>query len=103
MYAEHPACVIFTQCESNESIVAVLPSLAILLYKEKIIDDMPLPTTGEGSVLLKAVKNAICADYHNLEKFAEILTELKDKSIGQSLLDEYSEFYTNNNCLIFVY
>lgn len=53
---------------------------------------MLVPTTGEGSVLLKAVKDAVCTDYHNLEKFAEILKESQNTlSVGHSLLDEYSE------------
>ena len=91
LYVEHPACVIFTQC-SNECIVAALPSLAILLHKEKIIDEILVPTTAE--VLLKAMKKAVCADYHNLGKFAEILKELQNtSSVGQSLMDEYSESF----------
>ena len=98
LYTEHPACAIFKQCESNECILAALPSLAILLYKEKIIGEMLLPTTGE--VLLKAVKEAVCADHHNLEKFAGILTE-KDKSTGKFLLHEYSEHSNMFNVLFY--
>ena len=50
---------------------------------------MLVPT---GEVLLKAVKEAVCADYHNLGKFAEILKKSQNiSSVGQSLLDEYSE------------
>uniref|UniRef100_A0A1X7SVX1 Uncharacterized protein n=1 Tax=Amphimedon queenslandica TaxID=400682 RepID=A0A1X7SVX1_AMPQE len=87
---KHPACVIFTaQCESCDSnkavVVAALPYLAIFLYKEKIIDEMLVPT---GEVLLKAVKEAVCADYHNLGKFGMILAA-DSKSIGHFLLDEY--------------
>ena len=90
LYVEHPACVVFTQCESNECIVAALPSLAILLNKVQIIGTMLVPT---GEVLLKAVKDAVCVDYHNLEKFAGILRELQNtSSIGKSLLHEYSKF-----------
>ena len=47
----------------------VLPGLAALLFKEGIIPEMALPTTAP--VLLNALKDAICADYHNLEKFNE--------------------------------
>ena len=92
---EHPACVIFTaHCESNESVVAALPCLAILLCTEKIIDEMLVPTTGEGSALLEAVKKSVCSDYHNLEKFATILMQ-SVTSVAASMLKEYSEF--NNN------
>ena len=91
---EHPACVIFTQCESNQSVMDVLPELAALLFIERIIPKMALPTTAP--VLLNALKDAICADYHNLEKFATILMRLNPViSIAQSMLEEYSESYTS--------
>ena len=98
MYAfiEHPACVIFTKWESNECIVDVLPRLAILLHKEKIIVEMLLPITGE--VLLKAVKDSVCFDYHNLKKFATILMRLNAQSVTSvavSMLKDYSEFSNN--------
>ena len=81
-----------------------LPRLAILLYKEKIISEMVIPTTEEASsVLLKAVKEAVCADYHNLEKFALILKEVESQpviSIACSLLEDYSEFTCTQHCLM---
>ena len=40
---EHPACVIFTQCDSNQLVVEVLPWLAMTLYLERIISEMVLP------------------------------------------------------------
>ena len=56
-----------------------------------------LPTIAP--VLLNALKDAICADYHNLEKFATILMQLNTHpsviSIAQSMLEEYSELYTS--------
>ena len=70
-----------------------LPQLAIFLYKEKIIAEMVIPTTEEvSSVLLKAVKEAVCADYHNLEKLIYILKESSQLTIANSLLVDYSEF-----------
>ena len=95
LYIEHPACIIFAQCESNQSVVDFLPRLAILLYKEKIIAEMVIPTAEEASVLLKAVKEAVCADYRNLKKFAAILKKLESQpviSMAFSLLEDYSEF-----------
>ena len=91
---EHPACVIFAQCELNQSVVDCLPQLAILLYKEKVIAEMVIPTTEEASsVLLKAVKEAVCADYHNLEKFIYILKKsVSQVAMANSLLEDYSEF-----------
>ena len=89
---EHPACVIFLQCESNQSVVDYLPQLAILLYKEKIISEMVIPTEEVSLVLLKAVKEAVCADYHNLEKFIHILKESSHLTMANSLLEDYSEF-----------
>ena len=56
---------------------------------------MLVPTTGEGSVLLKVVKEAVCADYHNLEKFATVLMRLNAQSVTSvavSMLQDYSEF-----------
>ena len=72
-----------------------LPRLAILLYKEKIVAEMVIPTTEEASsVLLKAAKEAVCADYHNLKKFAAILKKSVLQpvvSVACSLLEDYSE------------
>ena len=74
----------------------VLPWLAVPLYLERIISEMVLPTTSP--VLLNVLKDAICADYHNLEKFATILMQLNSQPvilIAQSMLEEYSELYTS--------
>ena len=69
----------------------VLPGLAALLFKEGIIPMMVLPTTAP--VLLNALKDAICADYHNLEKFIYILKELAPQvATANSFLEDYSEF-----------
>ena len=81
-----------------------LPRLAILLYKEKIIAEMVVPTTEEASsVLLKEVKEAVCADYHNLKKFAAILKEVESQpvvSMACSLLEDYSEFTCTQHSLL---
>ena len=55
---------------------------------------MVIPTTEEASsVLLKAVKDAVCADYHNLEKFIYILNKLASQvAMANSLLEDYSGF-----------
>ena len=58
---------------------------------------MVVPTTAEASsVLLKAVKEAVCADYHNLEKFIYVLRKLVSQvAMANSLLKDYSEFIHN--------
>ena len=53
---------------------------------------MVIPTEEVSSVLLKAVKEAVCADYHNLEKLIYILKESSQLTIANSLLEDYSEF-----------
>ena len=54
---------------------------------------MVILTAEASSVLLKAVKEAVCADYHNLEKFIYILKELVSQvATANSLLEDYSEF-----------
>ena len=55
---------------------------------------MVVPTSAEtSSVPLKAVKEAVCADYHNLEKLIYILKELVSQvAMANSLLEDYSEF-----------
>ncbi|XP_019857168.1 PREDICTED: uncharacterized protein MAL8P1.12-like isoform X2 [Amphimedon queenslandica] len=90
---KHPACVIFSRCKSDQSIVNSLPQLAILLHKEKIIVEQIVPK--EVSALLIEVKDAICADYRNLEKFIFILMKLNNEpvtSIADSMLKEYINF-----------
>ena len=55
---------------------------------------MVIPTAEASSVLLKAVKEAVCADYHNLEKFTAVLRKLESQpviSMAFSLLEDYSE------------
>ena len=92
-YIEHPACVIFAQCESNQSVVDCLPQLALFLRNERLIVEMIIPTAEASSVLLKAVKEAVCADYHNLEKFIYVLKKLVSQvAMANSLLEDYSEF-----------
>ena len=57
---------------------------------------MVFPTTVP--VLLNALKDAICSNYHNLEKFATILMQLNSQPVillAQSMLEEYSELYTS--------
>ena len=57
---------------------------------------MLVPTIGE--VLIEAVKESVCSDYHNLKKFATILMRLNSQSVtpvAVSMLNDYSEF--NNN------
>ena len=81
-----------------------LPQLALFLRNEKLIAEMVIPTTEEASsVLLKAVKDAVCADYHNLKKFAAILIKLETQvATANSLLEDFSEFIHNyyNYCII---
>ena len=96
LYIEHPACVIFAQCESNQSVVDCLPQLALFLCNEKLIAEMVILTAEASSVLLKAIKEAVCADYHNLEKFIYVLKELESQvATANSLLEDYSEFIHN--------
>ena len=71
-----------------------LPQLALFLRNEKLIAEMVILTADASSVLLKAVKEAVCADYHNLMKFATILKKLESQpviSMAFSLLEDYSE------------
>ena len=81
-----------------------LPRLATLLYKEEIVAEMVIPTVKEASsVLLKAVKEAVCADYHNLKKFATILKQSESQpviSVACSLLEDYSEFTCTKHSLL---
>ena len=66
-----------------------LPKLALFLRNEKLI---AAETEEASSVLLKEVKEAVCADYHNLKKFAAILMKLQPVvPIAHSLLENYSE------------
>ena len=77
----------------------VLPGLATLLHKAII----GIPTEEVSSVLLKAVKEAVCADYHNLKKFAAILKLSESQpvvSMAWSLLEDYSEFTCLQHCLM---
>ena len=71
-----------------------LPRLALFLRNERLISEMIIPTAEASSVLLKAVKEAVCADYHNLEKFTAVLRKLESQpvvSMAFSLLEDYSE------------
>ena len=69
----------------------ILPRIVEFLYKEKIIGKM-LPPTVEVQLLLKEVKQAVCADYQNLEKFATILCEVEiTLSVGRAIMKEYGK------------
>ena len=64
---------------------------------------MVIPTTEKASVLLKAVKEAVCAEHHNLKKFAAILKLSESQpviSVAWSLLEDYSEFTLHSTLLM---
>lgn len=96
---EHPACAIFARYASAQSLVEALPQLSIKLCKEGVIrDSILLPLRGNEKVILKAVKDGICADYHNLEKLATVLQKMEHTEvIGNVMMDDYGEF---NDALI---
>ena len=51
-----------------------------------------LPPTVEVQLLLKEVKQAVCADYQNLEKFATILHKFHiNLSVGSAIMKEYGK------------
>lgn len=86
----HPACCILQQYISDQSIVAALPRLVLFLYAEGIISKMLLPTATEK--LQSDLKESICADYHNLEKFAVILQQLlSTEAIGTVIRKDYGK------------
>lgn len=84
--------MIFARYQSDESVVEALPQLVMFLYKEKIIGEMLLPTTGGAQLLLREVKQAVCADYRNLEKFAIILLKFSiTLTVGSAIMKEYGK------------
>ena len=69
----------------------ILPRIVEFLYNEKIIGEM-LPPTVEVRLLLKEVKQAVCADYQNLEKFATILCKFEiTLPAGRAIMKEYGK------------
>ena len=93
VYTEHPACNIFARYESNHCIIESIPQLALFLYKEKMIGEMIVSVTG-GAQIMMEVKEAICANHSNLEKFAVILKKsdiTMCRSIAGDIKEEFSK------------
>ena len=88
----HPACCILQKYLSNQSILAALSQLAILLHEERVVGTIILPKTGAEEKILSAVQDSVCADYHNLEKFGAILQQLPTtSSIGTMIRKDYGK------------
>ena len=67
-----------------------MPKVVLFLHKENIIGEIMLPATAE--VLMNAVEESVCADHHNLKKFAAILRKSSSTvSVGNAIDDEYSK------------
>ena len=89
---EHPACAIFATYESNHCIIETVPQLALFLYKEKMIGEMMVSDGGTHQIMME-VKEAICADHSNLEKFAAILKRsFITMSIAEDIIEKYSKY-----------
>ena len=89
---EHPACKILACHSAQQSLIAALPQLVIVLYLAKLIKEMILPTTMQGEALLVQIKEAVCNDYLKLEAFAVILCKLNvTADIGIAIMKEYSK------------
>lgn len=82
--------MIFTRYQANRSVLDILPQIVQLLCNEVIGKTLPL--TVKVQLLLKEVKQAVCADYQNLEKFATILCEVEiTLSVGRAIREEYGK------------
>ena len=69
-----------------------LPQLALYLNKEGIIGEMVVPTNGSNEKLISAIKDSICADKQNLEKFAIVLQNLSSTAeAGILIRKDYSK------------
>ena len=79
----------------NQSVRKALPLFAMLLFREDIIDEVPLNVqcTPEGAMsLLEEVQKSVCDNHDNLKKFASILKEYKcTAKVGRTLLKKYSK------------
>ena len=92
LFIGHPACKILACHSAEQSLIAALPQLVILLHVAKLVKAMILPTNIQGEVLLIEIKEAVCNDYLKLEAFAVILCKCKATvEIGNSILKEYSK------------
>lgn len=95
----HPACAIFGHYELDHSIIKALPQVAELLNKNGII---ATPLVASEQVLLARIKDSVCADHHNLEKFAGILQQLKSTQvIGSDIMNDYSKCLSSTNIIIY--
>ena len=91
---EHPACKILACHSAQQSFLAALPQLVILLHVAKLIKEMILPTNVQGEALLIEIKEAVCIEYQKLQTFAEILHKFKvTANIGNAIRKEYSKYY----------
>lgn len=69
--------------------VKALPQLAELLYKDGVITT---PHVASEQIILAKIKDSVCADHHNLEKFAVILKQLETTAaIGSDIMNDYSK------------
>lgn len=93
MYAtEHPACCILKQYTQDQSVVQALPQLALFLNKEHIAGESIVLTDGSDEKLLLAIRDSVCADKRNLDKFATVLQKLPSTAeTGIFIKREYSK------------
>lgn len=84
--------------------MAALPQLAILLHEEGLVGNITLPQTGEADVLSLEVQYSVCANYHNLEKFAIVLQKLTSTvAIGTMIRKDYCELLVICICILIFY
>ena len=96
LYLEHPACEILYRYTTDPYIQNSISHLATFLYKMNVVKQkefISLRSSGRvGQLLLKQVKEAVCANYQNLEKFATILQHSPyTTEKGNAIMNEYSE------------
>ena len=86
----------------SQSVQKELPLFAILLFREDIIDKVPVGVqrTPEGvTSLLEEVQKSVCDNHENLKKFASILKEYKRTAkVGRTLMKKYSKY--NNHDIV---
>ena len=93
-FLEHPACEILNRYVNNPSLEIVLPQLTVILHDEKLIRKIKLPPSGQAqvNVLLSEIKEAVCNDYHKLEKLAKMLCDMTETAeVGNAIIKEYSK------------
>ncbi|XP_019862385.1 PREDICTED: uncharacterized protein LOC109591010 [Amphimedon queenslandica] len=86
---KHPACAIFNEYASNETIVKAIPSFIATLQNEKVITQIP----ANGAEVAK-VKESICADHSILEKLASILQKFdRTKEVATKMKNDYLKHF----------